>query len=481
MNKHKFHTSTSFYVPINFGCCDFYFKISGSSAMLSTVGITQFYKASKKPTRCSIKQEIEDFVVQEVTGGRVCQVAPLINLEKFHQAEHLLNNLPQDLNKVGRRNVYKTANYHPFRMLVTKDCQFVVEDCSEDIFVFTVMKYNYSSNSMITLLARRLSIHENCIQVSGTKDKRGITFQEVSAKCSFEKLFNYALALERTRNTDSLDCIKCRNGMRCAEYGFKPEFDQENNAIVEEMSRHMEISSVDTTEALRIFDIRRGSTKRMGDLDGNRFTINIRGLDCIEHVPKKFINYFGQQRFGVNLTNHIVGEHILKKRYDEAVDCIAEELSAVNGDRTSTEPKGYSKIQKYIVKMKRDGRNSKSIINSLSRGAKMIYLHAFQSYKFNLAVNERLGSGKVSDTDMVERNGVLVSACSSDPMDDILLPLEKMDDKLLKGGYRKVIECVDDFDYQKFDGGVKVKFFLKKSCYATMALRELIGDCVYDS
>lgn len=452
--------------------------------MLSTVGITRFYEAGKKPTKCSIKQEVEDFVVQEVTNGKVCQVSPLVNLEKFRQAERLLENLPRDLDKAERRNVYGIANYHPFKRLTTKNGQFTVENSSEDIFVFTVMKYNYSASSMLTLLARRLSVCDSCIQVGGTKDKRAITFQEVSAKCSFEKLFNYALALEKTRSVDSPDCTKCENSMRCAEYGFKPEFDQENRAVVEEMSRHMEISSEDVCETLRIFDIRRGSAKRMGDLDGNRFTVNIRGLHCIEHTPKKFVNYFGQQRFGIRLTNHIVGEHILNKRYDEAVRCITEEFSLCGGEcgnETSQVPKSYSKIQKHIMKMKRDGRHSKVIVNSLSRNARMIYLHAFQSYKFNLAVNERLESARGVGADAIEESNVPANTCPAESVDDILLPLEKMEDKLLKGGHRKIIESVGDFDYQKFDGGVTVRFFLKKSCYATMALRELIGDCVYDS
>lgn len=442
--------------------------------MLSAVGITQFYGTERSTAKCSIKQEIEDFVVQEVVNGKVCQVAPLIDLHKFRQAEHLLENLPQDLDKEERKGVYSIANYHPFRRLVTNDGQFVVEDCTSDVFVFTVMKYNYSANSMQTLLARRLSVHENCIQTGGTKDKRAITFQEVSVKCTFEKLFSYAVALERSRDAS---CIKYRGVMRSPEYGFDSKFDQENLTVIDEVSRHIEISSYEANETIGIFDIRRGCVKRMGDLDGNRFTINLRGLDCIGDVPKKFINYYGQQRFGVHLNNHIVGEHILSGQYDDAIRLIMEEsLDHAMQNDCSIYP--HSKVQRYIMKMKRDGYCSKSIISSLSRGARMIYLHAFQSYKFNLAVNERLKTGEAARMGMVERDGVLMEACSSDSIDDIFLPLERMNDKLLKGGYRKVVETIDDFECWKSDGSVKVRFFLKKSCYATMALREMVGDYV---
>jgi len=434
--------------------------------MLSEVGITNFLSQQEAVKNCRIKQEVDDFVVQEVVNGSVCEITPLLDYEKYKLSEDIFDNLPKDLSKAERKNIYEIANHNIFKRLVTQNGQFTIKiDNSEDLFVFTIIKYNYSSNSLVNLLSKRLNVPHNYIQMGGTKDKRAITFQEISVKCSIEALMSYAVALDRNER------------LKLQEFGYTPEIDMQNQKILDEVQKYIKILPVDAPEEIKICNVRRGSAKRLGDLDGNKFTIMIRGLLEVKEPPEFFINYFGQQRFGVNLNNHVIGEKMLNKRYGEAVDLILEGHVPSNDSAPDNGSKNLSQVQRYILKMKERGNHDKFIVNSLSRSTKMIYLHAFQSYKFNLQINERLEGKSVGSKDKVCSNGVLIDAPADSKIEEIYVPLEKMDDKLLKGGYRKIIEVFHDFSYEKLENGTKVVFFLKKSCYATMALRELIQEC----
>ena len=87
----------------------------------------------------------------------------------------------------------------------------------------------------------------------------------------------------------------------------------------------------------------------------------------------------------------------------------------------------------------------------------MLYLHAYQSYIFNGAINER-----IQLTDVLNINEEL--------------NLVKLPSKFCKGGKRKIIEQIQDLRISKNKHDIIVEFTLNKSCYATMALRELFGN-----
>lgn len=438
--------------------------------MLSDVGIINVLNKSGRANDCKIKQKVEDFIVQEVVNGVDCKITPIIDLDKYRLSQIIFDNLPKDLDKAGRKSIYETANFNVFKRLITKDGQLSIKtDDTDDIFVFTVVKYNCSSNYLISLLSRRLEVPPICIQPAGTKDKRGITFQEISVKCSASKLLSYAFSLQSN------------NLMNLSDFGYDLSIDSTNKEILAEASKYINISPIDVTENIRICNVRRGAVKKLGDLDGNRFTILIRGLKEIKIVPKIFINYYGQQRFGINFNNHIIGEKILNKRYDEVLDLILED-----NPHSSEEAKDYDKeknlsyLQRYILKMKEKENSNKFIVNSFARNIKMTYLHAYQSFKFNLAINKRLEFFKIEPGDKIDEGHGLIDAKPGSELSEIFMPLEKMDDKLLKGGYRKILEAFHDFQYTITENGIRVSFFLKKSSYATMALRELLEDYAYE-
>lgn len=422
--------------------------------MFSSVQIIHTFNKTKNEKEFKIKEKVEDFIVQEVNDETICTILPILDLEKYFKAENFLKNLPTaELSKDERKAVYSIVNYHPFKRLFTADSKFEVENRSEDIFVFTLMKYDYSANALANLLSRRLDVPSACIQTSGTKDKRGITLQEMSINCSFEKLFNYAVSLSKNES------LKFEN------LGFNKKIDEDNEILIKEIEKHMKVETFEVTEQIMIFNIRRGSSKKLGDLKGNLFTIKIRELFNLDVKSTKFLNYFGTQRFGMNLNNHIVGECILNEQFDEALDIIV------------ADDKNYNPIQKSIIRLREQKNKPKFIVSRIPRHVKMIYLHSFQSLLFNKSVNDRFNSSApLVGEDKILRNGEFLDVEGSESLEDIYIPLKKMNDKMLKGGNRKMIEEMQDLTINEDSEGTKVRFFLNKSSYATIALRELIGD-----
>ena len=83
----------------------------------------------------------------------------------------------------------------------------------------------------------------------------------------------------------------------------------------------------------------------------------------------------------------------------------------------------------------------------------MLYLHSYQSFLFNKDVNKFIETKQ--------------------DFSDSVVKLQKMNDKLLKGGERKVLEKAKNVLAWQDGTDFVVSFELNSSCYATMALREL--------
>ena len=71
---------------------------------------------------------------------------------------------------------------------------------------------------------------------------------------------------------------------------------------------------------------------KLGDLNGNRFTLVLRQVEgddltiekCVNSLKEKgFINYYGLQRFGTTeVSTHEIGLQLLKNNFKEAVNLI---------------------------------------------------------------------------------------------------------------------------------------------------------------
>ncbi len=218
---------------------------------------------------------------------------------------------------------------------------------------------NWDTNKFVAFLARELHISKKRITYAGTKDKRGITTQyfTVNAKVDLQ-------------NIKLKDC-----------------------------------------EVLQSFGCNR--MLRLGDLDGNRFSINIHSsisdremtMEIYDELMKNggFPNYFGLQRFGELRTNtHKIGKLIIEGKIDEAVlkyvydsdideDDYRKEFGKTNDPCLALRsfPKHLSFERSLLGYLCAHGEIMDAF-SVLPRNLAIMFVHAYQSFIFNLVLSIRL-------------------------------------------------------------------------------------------
>lgn len=268
----------------------------------------------------SIKQEIEDFIVEEVM---------------------------------------------PDGTILETDKKIEREDKEGKFLHFVLQKKEWSTEGAISRIARAMHAKIKRFNYAGTKDKRAITTQLVSGFAIDKK----ALANLKLKDIQI-------NGM--------------------------------WTEDKKV---------KMGDLLGNRFSIKINGLDenaekrikiINEKLNNKFVNYFGEQRFGtVRKNTHLVGEQIIKENYKGAVlEFLTNTKGEINKEarnarqnlkETLDYKKAFEEFPQYlrlertmIEWLKEHPKDYVNALRKIPRGISLLFVHAFQSYLFNLELSERV-------------------------------------------------------------------------------------------
>ncbi|KAG5860118.1 putative tRNA pseudouridine synthase [Encephalitozoon hellem] len=476
----------------------------------ASIGVKRFFNKHVKDAECILKQEAFDFVVQEITDSRVCGVYPIVDYKKFLDGKEVAG-CSEGLSseeKEYRTMIHKKLKYYPFVKAKTIDGEIRLENNDVGVYSFVLQKVMFNTIDAGKWICRRLGVPESAFQFAGNKDKRAVTFQEVTVRCSFMKLYKLAVELNR-----EVDCFSWEDFI--AEGYTKESIENENRMVEQEILMTVGISADEwkkgfgdehevkekeerarkgdltgwerVKSSIKIFDIKKSATRKLGDLKGNRFSIALKGFkdkELVKNLERGFLNYFGQQRFGNKLRNHEIGYDILTKRYEEAIDKIMKAGKChefyVGGKYEEGMGLGDS-TEKYILKCKSKGMKGKDMVYGLRRELRMLYLHSYQSLKFNEAINSRMElGGDVVKGDMVCVDGEIKVV--EDPLEfsifDVVLPLEKFDNKMLKGGCRKMVERAEDITVNEIKDGIVVRFSLNSSCYATMALREVIGNSV---
>jgi tRNA pseudouridine13 synthase len=228
-------------------------------------------------------------------------------------------------------------------------------------------KENWDTHGVIREIAHRLRVSRNRIGFAGTKDKFAVTKQKISIWGTEEN------ELARVNIADvSLDVLG-----------------RSNKAV------------------------------SLGDLYGNEFEIVIRGVEGRYEAVKAKIdaitneignnggipNFFGVQRFGIiRPITHVVGRHLINGDINGAVmsyisDIFPGESEAAKQARMLCKsgklkeslkimPLRYERAMLNAL-IKNDG-DALSAFHSLPKNLQKLFVHAYQSYLFNILLSQRM-------------------------------------------------------------------------------------------
>lgn len=173
-----------------------------------------------------------------------------------------------------------------------------------EYIIFWLEKFNWDTNQILKLIAKKLHVSENRMKIAGTKDKRALTRQRVSL------------------------------------------WDPEKN--MEEKLKGVRIRDI------KIYNIRRGNKLRLGELEGNKFVITIRDIALqegeiksrlervFEEIKDGIPNIFGTQRFGeTRPITSAVGKEMLKDNFENAVKIYL-------ADYFESEPDDAKKARRFL-------------------------------------------------------------------------------------------------------------------------------------
>ncbi len=224
----------------------------------------------------------------------------------------------------------------------------------------------------------------------------------------------------------------------------------------------------------------------LGDHWGNEFTIRIRNIIHKEEVPKLiekfskegFRNYFGEQRFGIERTNHLVGKYIIMGNFEKAVRA----LLSFNDFAMKNFGEWKEIIHEIPQKKKWERRVVEHLINypndyagalrKIPKRIRRIYVNAYQSYVFNEVLKryenppEKLPlPGTEVEFDEVTEKFLEEEGLSKE---DFEVP--RMPELRLEGMYRKTKIYPRIIKWKIKGNDLIIKFDLEKGAYATVFL-----------
>ncbi|HIJ99469.1 TPA: tRNA pseudouridine(13) synthase TruD [archaeon] len=322
---------------------------------------------------------------------------------------------------------------------------------SKEYTHFTLVKKDWNQEQILKRVARRIGISRKRFSVSGTKDKRAISSQKVSA---------WNISPQNLLNVRIKDC-------ELGDFSYSTE---------------------------RI---------ELGDHWGNHFTVKILGasgspeqtlseLEELGGIP----NFFGEQRFGLRLNNHIVGKHILEGNIESAV----REFLAGTSKRESKEgresreslAKNWGDFGKALKDFPVYMRFERALLDhlnvhsndyvgafkKLSKQTYKFFTHAYQSYLFNIILSDRINKG----SSLEGSASILGYKSEPDEVESALLEKEGLSLKDFKvsqfpeasvrGDRRNFLAEIKNLSFQG-KNNITLSFDLTKGAYATILLREV--------
>ncbi len=341
----------------------------------------------------------------------------------------------------------------------------IIPEGTGEYTYFTLVKKNWTQSTLLRKIASICGVSRKRFSAAGTKDDLATTSQRISA------------------------------------WRVKPET----------------LSKVRLNDC-KIGDFSFGSKKiGIGDLTGNQFTILVRDIsinkkEAIEILDNLKLelskigglpNFFGLQRFGMRLNNHLVGKELLKQNFENATKIyLTDTIEIENEDGKKARNfllenwgdfKGALKVYPAYLRFERAVLNRLvkyphdfvGAFKQLSKGTYKFFTHAYQSYIFNKVLSEKIKRG-----DHLSGFGNLVGYSSSLTKDELYLmeldgitqddfKIKSFPEASVKGGVRPYLASIRVYSYKINPAGLKLVFSLEKGAYATIFLRELTKSNLY--
>ncbi|MCD6523722.1 MAG: tRNA pseudouridine(13) synthase TruD [Thermococcus sp.] len=248
----------------------------------------------------------------------------------------------------------------------------VIEDPLPQIFegrkhaIFLLKKRNWDTMAAVKEIAKRAGISRRDIGFAGTKDRHAVTYQYISVPADAK---------------GKVEAVQIRD--------------------------------------IELKFVSYGRFIKLGHLLGNRFKVIVRdvGEDAFEKTKEivrelrgkgGFPNYFGYQRFGERrVVNHLIGKLLLQGKFDEAARLfLGYADGSMEGDearknfwetgdveRALEEFPGFLRYERTLLYTYKKTGNWKRAFLSLPLPIMRIFIHAYQSYLFNLYLSRRIEEG----------------------------------------------------------------------------------------
>ena len=308
-----------------------------------------------------------------------------------------------------------------------------IEIAHSDAGKYTILKVrltNWDTNRFLVYLSKYLKISKKRITYCGTKDKRGVTTQYF-----------------------------------CVNHNFEPE-------------------TIDIRDVEVVEHFRSDTMLKLGDLVGNRFTINLKAQEESRSAIMEtygeiidlggFPNFFGLQRFGSIRTNtHKIGRLLVHGEYNKAAmtylydpqfdhEDYRVNFAEHNDPHIALKefPERLSFERSLLGYLDEHG-NLDDAFSALPRNLSMMFVHAYQSYIFNRILSERIKQPELFNSPQVgdvvlkvdsffnadKRNEIVVNRLNQKKIEEMVkndtvrvaLPLVGYDTEL-SSGYEGEIE-----------------------------------------
>lgn len=287
-----------------------------------------------------------------------------------------------------------------------------------DHLLLKVTKRQYNTEDMVEALANHANTPRHRFGYAGNKDRQAITTQHVSVK-----------------------------------HGNPQSF------------AHVDDEDI-TVEHIGYTD----SQLSLGDLNGNHFRINVKGVDRsdVNHVDE-FTNYFDSQRFSTH--NHHIGKHLVNGDYDKAANTLKDDdyHGPIIKKHLASHPNDYT-----------------TALRQLPTKILTLFVHAYQSQLWNRSVQRChddlqtqttfpiIGFGTDPETEAEREELRRIKAEENITRRSFII--RSIPELSAEGTRRPIKQPLQDLQITPHPNGVTLSFYLDKGSYATMAIKHIFGN-----